>query len=291
MSYSIGGVLGVFLATFSLSIPAYPAHANEAGFPSTNLDDSNYLGAWWLGYIIMGGSLLAISPFFFMLPKTLRKTSDRLQQEAEEAKTTPKEERKDEVADEAPEGFVPNVVHFLKSLMKAVGRSLRNVTIVFLILSGAAQLATFSGLQLFGAKYLEVQFYLDPVFSSILFGIVVIPSGIFGNLIGGCLVKVFGKTTLRIGYLLLFFTAITIIIDPIFLFVGCPNRQLVGVNQQYPLLDAENTTSLEATCNVNNNCTCDVDFEPICGHDNLTYFSPCFAGCESSSVDEMNITV
>lgn len=116
-----------------------------------------------------------------------------------------------------------------------------------------------------------------------------IPSGVFGNLIGGLVVRLFGKTNLRIGYILLFFTFLTIIIDPIFLFLGCPNREVVGIDQPYPMNSMASPIELNSVCN--DNCECDVDFEPICGSDNVTYFSPCFAGCTATEKTDDNTTV
>ena len=42
--------------------------------------------------------------------------------------------------------------------------------------------------------------------------------------------------------------------------------------------------NLTAACNVNCGCVPDV-FEPVCGADNLIYFSPCYAGCHNTSAD------
>jgi len=42
--------------------------------------------------------------------------------------------------------------------------------------------------------------------------------------------------------------------------------------------------NLTAACNVDCHCMSDV-FEPVCGADNLIYFSPCYAGCHNTSAD------
>jgi len=42
--------------------------------------------------------------------------------------------------------------------------------------------------------------------------------------------------------------------------------------------------NLSARCNIDCHCMSDV-FEPICGADNLIYFSPCYAGCHNISAD------
>jgi len=42
--------------------------------------------------------------------------------------------------------------------------------------------------------------------------------------------------------------------------------------------------NLTATCNANCHCLSDV-FEPVCGADNVVYFSPCYAGCLNTTLD------
>jgi len=42
--------------------------------------------------------------------------------------------------------------------------------------------------------------------------------------------------------------------------------------------------NLTAACNVDCHCMSDM-FEPVCGADNLIYFSPCYAGCHNTSAD------
>lgn len=286
-SYSIGGVLGFFLATIALTVPAYPLHVGEPGYPAGDSKDPNYLGAWWLGYLIMGFALLIVSPMFLMFPKTLRKTDGRQKEdaEAEEASDTGEEAK-----EEHPErkSLIEHVKYFLWTLLQSLGRILRNPTIILLTLSGAIQFNTFAGLQLFGAKYLEVQFYLPAAFSSVLFGILLIPSGIIGNLVGGLVTKWFGHSNLKIGYIMMVFIGLAILLDPVNLFLGCDNRLVKGVNVPYTQ-GFEGEITLDGTCN--KDCNCDVDYEPVCANYVEIYFSPCHAGCKSSFKDAENRTV
>ena len=43
-------------------------------------------------------------------------------------------------------------------------------------------------------------------------------------------------------------------------------------------------------CNVG--CSCDRDsFDPLCGDDGITYFSPCYAACSTACVNDVSIRV
>lgn len=64
---------------------------------------------------------------------------------------------------------------------------------------------------------------------------------------------------------------------------------LKNVNQRYTLLENQKIEiekfNLSSECN--RECECSINFiQPICGRDQITYFSPCYAGCTQS--DEPN---
>lgn len=53
--------------------------------------------------------------------------------------------------------------------------------------------------------------------------------------------------------------------------------EVAGVNTEYP-----NRSLGIKTCF--SDCNCNIyDYQPVCGEDNVTYFSPCLAGCKTSS--------
>jgi solute carrier organic anion transporter family, member 3A len=109
--------------------------------------------------------------------------------------------------------------------------------------------------------------------SSILVGGVVVPSAIIGAVLGGILVKKFdlfieGCTRLIIGGSIVVITGIFLL-----LFIKCTSQPSVGID-----LKNEQFNKTFAACNVD--CDCKAVYNPTCGIDQVSYVSPCYAGCK-----------
>lgn len=138
-----------------------------------------------------------------------------------------------------------------------------------------------SGLATFMPKYFEQQFNLSPSISSLLVGIASLPGAGGGTFIGGYLVKRFD---LKCGSILKFCTIFSIIGSIMFLsfFISCKRVEFAGINTLYhDQVQLNQIISLESQCN--NHCNCgEFGYNPICGKDNVMYYSSCQAGCTST---------
>ena len=133
-----------------------------------------------------------------------------------------------------------------------------------------------SGQAAFLPKYLESQFGLTASTAAMIVGGIVVPAGAIGTILGGFSLKKFKLD--RVGAIKLYIACQCIILP---LYVGflfnCPN--------------AGSNLNEESTCNNNATCHCDFNLgEFVCDtENNLSYLSPCHAGCKES-IDDTTFT-
>ncbi|KAL1424678.1 hypothetical protein MTO96_019968 [Rhipicephalus appendiculatus] len=190
-----------------------------------------------------------------------------------------------------------------RSLKNHLKRLSTNATFLCLTFAAAAEAMIGSGLTGFATKIFISMFGVSPTRASSLLGMVAVPSlplynlplqladNIFspqvwwrcqahagGTVLGGYAITRFNlksPTIVRYCTILALVPWFTM-----FAFLkSCPSRQSAVINATSTdgvpkLVFAD----LERSCNAHCNCS-GVDYNPSCGSDNLTYYSPCIAGC------------
>merc|ERR1739838_233028 len=135
--------------------------------------------------------------------------------------------------------------------------------------------AMVGGVISFQTKYLEIQFGVSAGRASLLLGTVNIPVGIVGIVTGGFIMKKRAYTLSQAGHHCVLFFTISTLIAVVTLFLGCPTRPTVGVNEYQA---DSSRIGILSTCN--RKCACSLkDYSPICTKDKIEYLSPCLAGC------------
>ena len=76
-SRTLGPAVGALLGNFCLKV--YVSPGLEGGLKE---GEDGWLGAWWLGFIIVGSSTLLIAPFLALFPQRLPDTRERTDAEA-----------------------------------------------------------------------------------------------------------------------------------------------------------------------------------------------------------------
>ncbi|XP_048191168.1 solute carrier organic anion transporter family member 1C1 isoform X2 [Perognathus longimembris pacificus] len=250
--------------------------------------DPQWVGAWWLGYLIAGTlSLLAAVPFW-CLPKTLSRPPDQ-----EDASSSPEKSkfiRDDPTNSQTPPGEKIKIMEMAKDFVPSLKILLGNP--VFLLHIGACvfHFNSLFGMVTYKPKYIEQQYQQTSSQANFMIGLINIPAVALGMFSGGILVKKFkigvygaakfSMATCVLGYLLLLSL----------LALGCENSAVAGLTVSYqgtkPIAPHEG--SLLADCNSRCQCS-ETAWEPICGENGVTYMSACLAGCQASHGSGKNI--
>ncbi|KAG8505411.1 Solute carrier organic anion transporter family member 6A1, partial [Galemys pyrenaicus] len=175
----------------------------------------------------------------------------------------------------------------VKALFAAIWNLLKSPIFLFLALSRASEsLVLIAGAELL-PRYIENQFTLTPRDATTLTGIILIPGGAVGQLLGGVIaskLEMSCKALMR-------FTVITSVVSVSFLFfvffVHCNSVPFAGINEDYA--GTGKLGNLTAPCNSHCHCSSSV-YSVICGRDDIGYFSPCYAGCaQSKTINDQEI--
>ena len=257
------GLGGVFLSIFVN--PFTPTTLTSA--------DPQWVGAWWIGFVLTGIFSIVGSIQFFFYPRRLKgsREYDKLRKQQQP------------VQDQGlsfEEDHNVSVLTMIKEYPHYAYRILKNPTFLFVTLGIAAGAFIVSGTITFLPKYLEVQFSISSSLASYIIGAVTIPAASIGLLLGGITLFVFRKLTVeRLALCVFLLTIIEVFVPPLFL-IGCSSHEIAGVSSNYKNSTARSNyiiRDLNASCF--SSCDCKSNYyQPVCS-EGVTYFSPCLAGC------------
>ncbi|NXY35596.1 SO1C1 protein, partial [Pomatorhinus ruficollis] len=171
--------------------------------------DSRWVGAWWLGFLIAGAaSFLSAIPFCF-LPKSLKK---------------PEEANKDKTS----HGLLENT-DFYNSLKKVLGN---RMYFTFLCCS-LLQFSGFIGFVTYKPKYMEQQYGQSTSKSNFLIGVTTLPPVGLGIFIGGLIMKKYKMSFIGATKFSFTMSFLSYAISLLHFFVGCDNHMVAGMTVSY----------------------------------------------------------
>ncbi|KAG0725993.1 Solute carrier organic anion transporter family member 4A1 [Chionoecetes opilio] len=221
-----------------------------------------WLGGWWIGFLVSGSLCMLLSWPIMAFPALLPGAKAIKASRVSEAIGTV------EVA----------AFGRLKDLPRAAKVLALNPTFVALSLAGAAEGILLAGFATFTPKFLENQFSMAASYAALIVGFVAVTAGGGGTLLGGWIIKRLHLSCSGILKMCIIFSAMCLVSCFTFV-ISCPNISFAGVNMQYSNRSvAPSRPSLISSCNQECGCQ-DVAYNPICGTNNIMYFSPCHAGC------------
>ncbi|XP_050962996.1 solute carrier organic anion transporter family member 1C1-like [Labeo rohita] len=270
----IGPLFGYSLGSLCASLYVNIGSVNQESVTITP-EDSRWVGAWWLGYMVSGLlTLLAPLPLWF-LPRALPENPQTSKQDH------PSSQHKHTLC-------IPEIA-------KDFGSSLKHLLTngIFLLYLGYSVLSfnAFTIFITYTPKYLEQQFGQSASKTNFLIGVMSSPAVALGIFLSGWKMKRF-KLSLLGSARLMFFASVTSLVCtiPYFAF-SCENLDVAGVTVPYQgFIEVQDTShDFLTSCNANCGCT-DFQWDPVCGQNGVTYISPCHAGCNSTLGAGQNMT-
>ncbi|CAG2100161.1 unnamed protein product [Medioppia subpectinata] len=229
--------------------------------------DPRWVGAWWIGFVILGTLIFTFSLPLFLFPaefKTGLVFSNKKDGE-KSPQVVVKKRNKDQE---------------LSPLLRLV----KNPIYMCYVFGTTFRVFGVMGYYTFKPKFLESQYKKSASTANLFSGIVGTVPAAIGLLLGGAYLTYVQPGPLQLTS---FITVVELLGTMSYvsaLFLGCPQTT-------YAALPVNNANTYGADLMCNTNCSCPQKFQPICGPDNYTnYFSACFAGCSPQSLISMNGT-
>lgn len=231
-------------------------------------DNNVWIGAWWIGFLAAAVICFVIAipvlAFPAALPGSEELAKDKISEAHEKSTRTPTTETR-------------KVFSKIRELPRALTELLGNPAFFMLNLAGASEGLLIAGFAAFLPKLIENQFSVNASSAALLMGLVTVPAGGGGTFLGGYLIKRFNLSCSGILKFCLLATAACIVFTFCFA-LNCPNIDFAGLTVPYQNITRQISLSLDNICN--NGCGCSrLQFDPICGINGITYYSPCHAGC------------
>ncbi|XP_034248106.1 solute carrier organic anion transporter family member 74D isoform X2 [Thrips palmi] len=285
---TVGPAIGFVLGFACLSLYIDPSLT-----PVIGMKDPRWLGAWWLGWILLGSTMFmfaALMAFFpRFLPKknmgrnmvlgTLQQTKEALSKDERPLtsgtsfKVEPLPATQGLASAQAVEK--PTLKAFPGALMRLLQNKLLLCNIwsgIFYILGGSAYIT-------FITKYMEVQFQQSSAKASMITAPISILAMMTGFLVSGWAISRFKPRPLYLLSWNVIVGATYVLSEISFIFLGCPEVALQGYRQDY-----QGRVELTMPCNLNCGCQ-NIKYDPVCFEPlGLTFYSACHAGCTSSII-------
>ncbi|XP_046551149.1 solute carrier organic anion transporter family member 4A1-like [Haliotis rubra] len=222
----------------------------------------NWIGAWWLNFTYASGLFLLTSVPLYGYPKRLPGNQGNQGPEKDKVVVSGK------TIGDMTKNLVRDFVH-------AARRLFCNLEFVLLSVASAVSTCAAIGIGVFSYKYLTMQYDVSFQVAGYITGTKSALGGL-GYLAGSAVIRRFNLHALGIERIS-FGLSLASAIMSMGLLARCPNVQLAGV--EVPYMGDNATNGLLAECQ--RSCQCQGQpFDPVCGADDIVYYSPCHAGCE-----------
>ncbi|KAI1305991.1 Solute carrier organic anion transporter family member 3A1 [Halotydeus destructor] len=241
----LGPAMGFLLTSACLSWYEDPLYEPEFG-----QTDPRWIGAWWLGYAVIGTLLFFAALPIFLFPGNLQ----------------PKRKRRESLVITKPASTKQDMVDTYKRLFT-------NPVFMFDMCGMLCRQIGARGFSVTQPRYFESQFRKTASEASLLSGTTVNLAQVVGIMGGGLVIRWLKPGPRALTTFIMVSELIANAGMTAGLFLGCPDIKFHGLDPVTKSID------FDVACNADCQCSRSV-LQPVCSADGVTnYFSPCFAGC------------
>ncbi|XP_023611315.1 solute carrier organic anion transporter family member 1C1 isoform X2 [Myotis lucifugus] len=244
--------------------------------------DPQWVGAWWLGYLVAGViSLLAAVPFW-CLPKSL------LRPQSKEDTSSSSEKSKfimgDHTEYQTPHREKAKIMEMARDFLPSLKTLLGNPVYFLYLCASTVQFNSLFGMVTYKPKYIEQQYGQSSSKANFVIGLINIPAVALGIFSGGIVMKkfrigVYGAAKIYLGSSVLGYLLFLSLFA-----LGCENSDVAGLTVSYQGTKPVSSHERALFSDCNSRCKCsETKWEPMCGENGITYASACLAGCQTST--------
>ncbi|XP_049991361.1 solute carrier organic anion transporter family member 1C1 isoform X2 [Alexandromys fortis] len=250
--------------------------------------DPQWVGAWWLGYLIAGLlSLLAAVPFW-CLPKTLPRS-----QSIDDSGSSSEKSKfiiDDSINYQMAPGEETKIMEMARNFLPSLKTLIRNPVYILYLCASTVQFNSLFGMVTYKPKYIEQQYGQSSSKTNFVIGLINIPAVALGIFSGGIVMKKFRLGVLEATKLYLGSSVFGYLLFLSLFALGCENPGVAGLTVTYQGTKPVSYHERALFSDCNSRCKCsESKWEPMCGDNGITYVSACLAGCQSSSQSGKNI--
>jgi len=269
---TMGPTVGFVISYICLSMYIDPSLT-----PMINKKDPRWLGAWWIGWILLGFLMFAFTFLMAMFPKELKKPVKEIKLLNKEERRLKEDMNSNGVKSDPPPIEEKPKAPTMKEFPAALKRICTNKLLVINIFSGIFYILGGTPFITYITKYLEVQFDKSAAGANIIIGPVVVFSMVLGFLGSGIIISKFKpRPPVLLGWNVLV-GVIYVFGEISFIFLSCNSQDFVGYHLS--------NRSINVINECNQDCSCDnLKYAPVCMEESgLTFYTACHAGCQSMS--------
>ncbi|XP_004416487.1 PREDICTED: solute carrier organic anion transporter family member 1C1 isoform X3 [Odobenus rosmarus divergens] len=244
--------------------------------------DPQWVGAWWLGYLIAGiVSLLAALPFW-CLPKSLPRPRSREDSNSSSEKF--KFIMDDHTDYQTPLGEKSKIMEMARDFLPSLKNLFGNPLYLLYLCASTVQFNSLFGMVTYKPKYIEQQYGQSSSKANFVIGLINIPAVAFGIFSGGIVMKKFRISVYGAAKLYLGSSVLGYLLFLSLFALGCENSDVAGLTVSYQGTKPVSYHERALFSDCNSRCKCsETKWEPVCGENGITYASACLAGCQTST--------